>query len=96
MGSSTHWRHVGSPYDCYEIIKVDGGGVTYADCLDRFVDFRDGPEPDASWLAYNHSVGLVPKITKHAMERLRIRKKLDAMIAIVNASKQGSSTVAAH
>ena len=26
MGSSTHWRHIGIPYDCYKIEKLDGGG----------------------------------------------------------------------
>jgi tartrate-resistant acid phosphatase type 5 len=61
MGSSTHWRHIGSPYDCYQIIKEESEkGVRYDTCLDRFIKFAGGPEPNASWLAFNHSAGIMP------------------------------------
>lgn len=74
MGSSTHWRHVGSPYDCYQITKDESDkGVRYDSCVDRFIRFEGGPEPNASWLAFNHTVGIVPDkaVTKQAMERMR-------------------------
>ena len=74
IGSSTHWRHVGSPYDCYEIVKDESNTrVKYKSCVDRYIKFRGGPDPNASWLAFNHSAGIVP-VAKGALDWLKKEK----------------------